>query len=64
MWNLWRHMRLAGSVVMVVGALFNTIPLILVGLFVQYLGLIGGLDLADRRLEELEAKEASHDDGN
>lgn len=57
MWNPWKHLRLAGSVVMIAGAFTNTILLTFIGFFIQYVGVVGGLDLVERRLEALEPKE-------
>lgn len=52
-WNPWRHIRLAGAVIVIVAFFINSFPLTLLGLTVQYVGTIAGLDRVERLIEKL-----------
>lgn len=53
MWNPWKHLRLAGALVIVAGALFNHTLVTFMGLIIQYIGVIGGVDLVERKVDAL-----------
>lgn len=55
--NLWKHVRLAGIVMMLASTFIISIPLLLYGFFVLLIGLTSGLLSVERRLETLEEKE-------
>lgn len=58
MWNPWKHLRLAGALTMVIGCVANQVVIVILGWGIQYLGVVAALDLTERRLEALEAKES------
>ncbi len=51
-----KHIRLAGAVTVIVGALANHMQLAMIGLLIQYLGVISGLDRVEQILEEKDEK--------
>lgn len=57
MWNPWKHVRLAGAVVIIVGALTNTIALVFLGLGLQYIGVVAAVDRLERIIDMLIEKE-------
>jgi len=50
--TIWGHIRLAGAVVQIVGCLMNQWILVLIGFFIQWGGVLGGLDKLERRQKE------------
>jgi F0F1-type ATP synthase assembly protein I len=56
MFNLWRHVRLAGIVMMLASTFVLSVPLLLYGFFTLLIGLTNGLLNIERRLEALELK--------
>lgn len=54
--NIWSHIRLAGAVVIIVAAFIHRIDLTFLGLLIQFVGIIGGLNRVERLVEELLAK--------
>lgn len=51
--NLYSHIRLAGAVMMIAGALSHSFVLNLVGLCVHYIGVTGAVDLLERKFDAL-----------
>lgn len=56
-----RHLRLAGGVLALVGFFMQSMRLILIGLVVQYIGTIWGVDFLENRVKELENDEQRKD---
>ena len=54
MFNLWKHVRTASCVVLFLSIYLNNVHLLWFGFMLIMSGLIGGLDLAERRIEVLE----------
>lgn len=54
MFNLWRQLRLAGSVVMVAGSWMRRLDLVLIGFTVVMIGTINGLARVENQLQDLE----------
>ena len=52
MWNPYKHLRLAGGLTCLVAALIHNFALVFIGLFIQYIGVIGGLDRLERLFDE------------
>lgn len=52
-WNPWKHVRLAGGVVVLVAFFVHNFPLTLLGLGLQYMGVIGAIDLLERKFDAL-----------
>jgi hypothetical protein len=53
--NFWRHLRLAGAVVIIASAIFHlSISITLVGLLIQFIGLFGAVGTLEQRVEKLE----------
>ncbi len=50
--NIPKQIRLAGAVLAIVGFFIHNTTLVLVGLMVQYLGVMTGIDRVERLLEE------------
>lgn len=57
MWNPWKQLRLGGSLAIIGGSLFNNTLVVLIGFVIQYIGVIGAVDLLERRIAVLEPKE-------
>lgn len=51
MYNPWRTLRTLGGLVVIVGALLPNMQIVFVGLVVQYIGVTGGIDLAERKID-------------
>ena len=51
------HIRLAGAVVSIIGAVTNTVILSVVGLCIMAIGAAWQIDALERRVAELEPKE-------
>lgn len=54
MFNPWKHLRLAACVVFFIAMYAPSIALIWFGLMLLTTGIVGGLDLTERRVELLE----------
>lgn len=54
--NIWSHIRLAGAVVIIVAAFIHRIDVTFLGLLIQFVGVIGGLNRVERLVEEVLAK--------
>ncbi len=54
MFNPWRTLRHASCVVLFLATWFHSWPLVTLGFILIMTGLVGGLDLAERRIELLE----------
>ncbi len=50
--NITKHIRFAGSILAIVGFFLNHTTLVVLGLVVQYLGVMFGIDRLERLLEE------------
>jgi galactitol-specific phosphotransferase system IIC component len=61
-WNPWKHVRLAGAVVTIIGVLTHQTYVAVLGLVIQYVGVVAGIDLTERRVAVLE--EAAKDENN
>jgi hypothetical protein len=59
--NFWRHVRLAGIVMMLISTFIMSIPLLLYGFFTLLIGLTNGLLSVERRLALLEEKEKANE---
>ncbi len=57
--NITKHIRFAGSILAIVGFFLNHTTLVVLGLVVQYFGVMLGVDRVERLLEE---KEETKDD--
>lgn len=57
MWNHWKHVRLSGGLMALVGVLMSHTALILFGLMIQYVGVLGATDLLERRITALEGED-------
>lgn len=55
--NLWRQMRLAGGVLMVVGSYINRIDMIVIAFTIVMIGTVNGLASIENRVTALEPKE-------
>lgn len=54
--TLGKHIRLAGAIACIVGAITNTLILNLIGLLVMFIGVVVQVDNLDRRIAALEPK--------
>lgn len=54
---MWRHMRLAGSVCIIVAAFMHNLALTFFGLCIQYLGVVGAISSLEDKFEQLTKKE-------
>lgn len=54
MFNPWKHFRLAACVVLFLARVYANWSLVAVGFVLLMTGIVGGLDLAERRVELLE----------
>ncbi len=52
--NPWKHLRNAACVVLLVATYLHNWALISLGFMLLFMGIVGGLDLAERRIELLE----------
>lgn len=52
--NPWVHIRIAGSLVMLIGTFLGSWPLLLFGVGLLVTGVVGGIDLTERRVALLE----------
>ena len=57
MWNPWKHIRLAGAIVVIVGAFMHILALTLLGLAMQYLGVVAAVDRLERIIDLMVEKE-------
>ncbi len=55
--NITKHIRFAGSILAIVGFFLNHTTLVVLGLVVQYLGVMFGVDRLERLLAEKEKTE-------
>ncbi len=55
--NITKHIRFAGSILAIVGFFIHNTTLVLIGLMVQYLGVMFGVDRLERLLVEKEKTE-------
>lgn len=52
MFNIWKHVRLAGGVMVIIGAFSDTQVLIMLGLVVQYVGALCAIDRLERIIDD------------
>jgi uncharacterized protein (DUF58 family) len=52
--NPWKHVRLAACLVFLLSQMLGSWPLLAFGFILLFTGLVGGQDLAERRIELLE----------
>lgn len=64
MWNPWRQLRLIGAFTMIAGVILNNMVVNLLGILIQYIGVVGAVDLLERRIALLEPKENADGDGD
>jgi hypothetical protein len=57
MWNPWKQLRIIGAFVLIGGSLYQSLIVSLLGFVIQYIGVIGAVDLLERRLDALTPKE-------
>ena len=60
--NIWRHVRLAGALVIIVGACVTRQDMVFLGLLIQFVGVIGGLNRTEDQIESLLEKFEKEDD--
>lgn len=60
--NIWRHIRLAGAVVIIIAACISRQDMVFLGLLIQFVGVMGGLNRAEETIESLLAKLEKEDD--
>ena len=57
MWNPWKHLRLAGAVLIAASIFIDETStrlwLVVIGMFVQYIGVLGAVDLLERKFDAL-----------
>ncbi len=52
--TIFHHIRLAGSVLVLIGVIIHQTPLVMLGFLVNYLGVIWGIDYIEKQLQEKE----------
>lgn len=60
--NIWRHIRLAGALVIIVAACISRQDMVFLGLLIQFVGVIGGLNRTEEQIESLLSKFEKEDD--
>lgn len=48
--SIWQHIRLAGAVVIIIAAFVNNLMLTLLGLMIQFVGVIGSVSSLEQRV--------------
>lgn len=62
-WNPWKHLRLAGALIIIVAALAHlSLVVTVVGLTVQYIGVVGAIDRAERLIDILAEQKENPDE--
>lgn len=56
-WNPWRHVRLAGCISLILSGFINSPILIMAGFILVASGIVGGIDRAERILDQLTKEE-------
>lgn len=56
-WNPYKHIRLAGAVTCIVGAIMGNVMLSFIGLMIVASGVIGAVDRIERIMDTLTKKE-------
>lgn len=64
MFNPWRHLRTAACVVLFLASYLHNWALVSLGFILVMSGIIGGIDLAERRIELLEKMKLSEEKNN
>jgi hypothetical protein len=62
MFNIWRQLRLAGSVLAIVGLLIHRIDMVVYSFMVVMIGAVNGLTSLEDRVTKLEPKEKTDEE--
>lgn len=62
MTNIWKHIRLGGAVISIIGSFINRADMALVGLMIIAVGVVGGVDRLERLVNDLKRTAEERDD--